>query len=525
MEESFLRRSTASLIPPVPNPFSNEAPWTPYEMAKAGAVACLLLPTRLAVLAWCGFMEVGIARVVAVGTEMREERGCYYHDEPFPLWRRWLLAPMAPVNRLALLAFGFWPGSIRVNDMRKSKAKTANLLVVAPHLTFLDSFLVAVAFPPVPSGVGISSILQYPVMRSLAFAGQAILVDRSNKESRHCCKEILEARAGPAWYGPPVMVFPEGVITNGKALVQFKLGAFSAGQPVTPVCLKYPWRHYNPSGCGKNCSMPIAVVRMLLQFANYCEIDILDTYVPSDAERDDPKLFADNVRKAMAEQLGVPLTEQSYEDSFLAFESKAHVGSDFEVAPLKELYDCSYENLRTLLRAFEQLDASGSGAIGYEDFARAIQSTGFGQARGESSSARLFAFFDQDRSGGIEFREFVQMAALLSGRCSPVSCAKLAFLLYDVRGTSRVQRGLLQRAAESSPARRAAALSSEESAPGRQLLEEAGVEEELDFEGFSQLAEAQPVILEAVLEPLRNCLGMPVLGTRWPEQDCGKKQQ
>ena len=35
--------------------------------------------------------------------------------------------------------------------------------------------------------------------------------------------------------------------------------------------------------------------------------------------------------KVMAAHLDVPCTEQSYEDAFFAFGSRAHVGSDFEV--------------------------------------------------------------------------------------------------------------------------------------------------------------------------------------------------
>ena len=38
----------------------------------------------------------------------------------------------------------------------------------------------------------------------------------------------------------------EGVITNGFALTQFNVGAFSPGKPVVPVCLRYPWRQGNP---------------------------------------------------------------------------------------------------------------------------------------------------------------------------------------------------------------------------------------------------------------------------------------
>jgi len=525
MEESFLHRRQASLIPPVPNPFANEAPWTFYEVMKAGVVSFFLLPIRLTILAWCGTLEVAVARLAIVGSQaMQEERGCYFHKRHFPSWRRWLMVPLAPLNRIAMFAFGYWPGCIRVNDYRKPKAETANILVVAPHMTFVDSLILAVAFPPVPSGVGNSGILNIPVFRSLALAAQAILVDRTNKESKGCCKEILESRAGAAWNGPPVMVFPEGVITNGSALVQFKQGAFSAGQPITPVCLRYRWRHYNPSGCGKNCSMPVAILRMLLQFANFCDIDILDTYVPSEAEKKDPRLFAENVRKLMAFHLNVPFTEHSYDDAFLAYESKAHVGTDFELGPLKAMYDWSYEDLRTLLRTFEQLDGSRSGAIGHRDFAKAMQSLGLGQVRDSASVERLFSFLDQDRSGGIEYREFVQIAALLSGRCSAVTCAKLAFLIYDVGGTGKVRRGLLQKAVDSAIAHPS---SEDEPSPGTLLLGEAGAEEELHFEQFVALVEAKPAVLEAGLGLLRDRLGLPGLGqgapARKPSEEARKK--
>lgn len=490
MDEAFLRRRSNSLIPVVPNPFVNEAPWTFYEVFKAGVVSFFLLPTRLFLLAWCGAVEVGIVRLGTLGTSLTEERGCYYHKSPFPSWRRWLLAPLAPVNRLAMVACGFWPGSIRVNDQRKSKSKVhANLLVVAPHMTFLDSLILAVAFPPVPSGVGMSGILEYPVMRSLALAAQAILVDRNNKESKQSCKEILEARAGPAWHGPPVMVFPEGVITNGTALVQFKLGAFSAGQPVTPVCLRYRWRHYNPSGCGKNHNIGMAIVRMLLQFANFCDIDILDTYVPSEAEIADPKTFAANVRGVMAGHLGVPSTEQSYDDAFLAYDSKAHVGSDFVIAPVKKLHNLGKEDLAQIQRAFEKHDRRRAGALGFEELAASLQGLKLlKEGRTRASLAQLFSFLDQDSSGSVEFREFLQAALMLAGGSSE-SRTKLAFLLYDLRGVGRVQRSLL------------------EEVTGKAL----GGAEELGFAEFLGLVETCQGVREAALQLLRGCFCIPEL--------------
>merc|ERR1712151_1200924 len=52
-------------------------------------------------------------------------------------------------------------------------------------------------------------------------------------------------------------------------------------------------------------------------------------------------------------------------------------------------------------------------------------------------------------NGRIEYREFVQFLALLSGRCSQETLVKLAFLIIDQEGTGRVHtralRGMVER--------------------------------------------------------------------------------
>lgn len=320
------------------------------------------------------------------------------------------------------------------------------------------------------------------------------------------------------------MIFPEGVVTNGQALVQFKVGAFSSGQPVTPVCLRYPFKHYNPCGCGKNTNVGMAILRMLLQFKNRCEIDVLDTYVPSELEKEDPRIFAGNVRMEMAAHLQVPFTEHSYDDAFLVHASKAHVGNDFEISQLKSMYNYTFDDLKALLKTFEQCDRSNSGVISYTEFKQAMSSGGLVQEGSDVSVERLksvervFAFIDQDHSGGIEYREFVQIAALLSGRCSLVSRAQLAFLVYDVEGKGKVQRRLLRQAVDDSVAHpRTSSVvsdtvdSADELSPGSQLLGNCGDEEdteELDMDEFCKLVESQPAVLEDALDLVRDRLGM-----------------
>ena len=48
--------------------------------------------------------------------------------------------------------------------------------------------------------------------------------------------------------------------------------------------------------------------RLQSQFANPCEVRVLKPYVPSKAEREDPRLYADNVRLLMARELGAKLS-------------------------------------------------------------------------------------------------------------------------------------------------------------------------------------------------------------------------
>ncbi|CAE7309717.1 Lpcat2b, partial [Symbiodinium pilosum] len=501
-----LMRRQESLIEPVPNPFSNPAALTPYEIFKAGLVGVLLLPMRIGTVIACGVAEVLLIRLATLGTELKEDRGCWQHSAPFEVWRLWLLAPLKYLNRLALAAFGFWPGCIKVNDLRKEPGCPSKILVVAPHMTALDSLLIGVAFPPVPSGVGMTGLLQIPVMRSLAIGAQAIFVDRNNPESRRSCKEAIQARTVESWSGPPMMIFPQGVITNGSALTQFNVGAFSPGKAVVPVCLRYPWRHYNPAGCGQNHALGIALLRTMLQFTNECQIDILETYVPSPAEVANDRLFANNVRSVMAAYLNLPCTEQNYEDAFLAFGSRAHIGSDFEAARLRRCYNCSVDDLKAVLRSFECHDASDSGTISYEEFCSAL--SGLGGAGRLSQEAAIFAYFDQDRSGAVEYRDYIQVAALLSGRGSEPSRMQLAFLIADMEGSGSAAASFLSKlASEPVPQAR----SGDESVSVFKSGESAAVLD-LNFAAFRDFALTRPGVVDASLEMLRRHLQIPLFG-------------
>merc|ERR1711957_1121445 len=126
--------------------------------------------------------------------------------------------------------------------------------------------------------------------------------------------------------------------------------------------------------------------------------------------------------------------------------------------------------LKTWLRAFHKVDEDGDGFISRKEFGAIMltpadddtsklrpragtnESTrtlaNLGAASTPKSVDQLFSFFDTDGSGSISYREFVQAVALLSGKCSAATRAKLAFLVYDVDGQGSVSRNMLREAVD-----------------------------------------------------------------------------
>ena len=69
----------------------------------------------------------------------------------------------------------------------------------------------------------------------------------------------------------------------------------------------YKCRHFNV-GWGVIENVYWHFWRLQSQFANPCEVRVLKPYIPSKAEREDPRLYADNVRVLMARELGAKLS-------------------------------------------------------------------------------------------------------------------------------------------------------------------------------------------------------------------------
>lgn len=108
-----------------------------------------------------------------------------------------------------------------------------------------------------------------------------------------------------------LLLFPEGTTSNNKFMLAFKRGAFIAGAPVQPLVLKYgPSKRFSPTWD----AMPggLHILLTLTELVHRVTVYQLPLYVPSDEERADPALYANNVREMMSKYGKIPTCELTY---------------------------------------------------------------------------------------------------------------------------------------------------------------------------------------------------------------------
>ena len=112
--------------------------------------------------------------------------------------------------------------------------------------------------------------------------------------------------------GQKVAMFPEGTTTNNTRIVHFRTGAFVAGVPVIPIVFTYPYTFWDPAFT--SCSLPFHILGTLSQLISFMKVKRLPVYYPSEEEKNDPKLYAENIKKLMVKESGLEGSEESYED-------------------------------------------------------------------------------------------------------------------------------------------------------------------------------------------------------------------
>lgn len=154
-----------------------------------------------------------------------------------PLFRRFFKTPRAfkmwasqvtkPFTRLALFFLGI--AKINLHGKIHPDART----IVSNHLSLIETLLFLNRFPV--SYLAASYLAKTSVIQKAAEIFDFVFVDRSKRQN--ITQHLVDIANDPSLL--PVVVFPEGKVTNGDALVGFRSGAYVSETLVQPVTFRY----------------------------------------------------------------------------------------------------------------------------------------------------------------------------------------------------------------------------------------------------------------------------------------------
>ncbi|XP_069015049.1 lysophospholipid acyltransferase LPCAT4 [Embiotoca jacksoni] len=295
MERNDGRAATSEF----PHPFIHEVKLTRAQRIRGIILGSVLCPLRIFLGVLFFLIMWPIARLRLAGLS-EEERA-----RPVAGWRRWLFHPVILLlSRATFFSLGFlW---VKVKG-RRAGLKEAPVLVVAPHSGFLDMLVLCPT--QLATVVSRSENTSLPVVGALLEFNQSVIVSRKDPESRKKAAAQLNERLTSKGYWPQMLMFPEGTTTNGRSLLKFKPGAFLAGVPVQPVLLRHPNKLDTVRWTYKGTTWIEALWHTTSQLYTNMTVEFLPVYNPSEEEKNDPILYADNVQKLMAKALGIPATD------------------------------------------------------------------------------------------------------------------------------------------------------------------------------------------------------------------------
>ncbi|KAK2579828.1 hypothetical protein KPH14_007513 [Odynerus spinipes] len=285
---------------------------------------------------------------------------------------------------------------------RQATRAEAPILVVAPHSTFMDGGIIYVTgFPSIivrrESGMN-------PFTGKLINYTQPVYVWREDPNSRqNTIKEIIErATSKEDW--PQVMIFPEGTCTNRSCLITFKSGAFYPGVPVQPVCIRYPNKLDTVTWTWEGPGALKLLWLTLTQLNSSCEIEFLPVYKPSEAEKTDPKLYANNVRRLMAEALKIPVSDYTYDDCRIITKAHQlhipHASTIIETHKLRNKLGLATAKIEEEILE-KKVERFGE-EVDLQEFARILRLD-----EKEPTTQQLFRIHDRDGKGTVDLEEYI----------------------------------------------------------------------------------------------------------------------
>jgi len=290
---------------------------------------------------------------------------------------------------------------------KRASSKEAPILVACPHSSYFD-IAIWFATGELPVAMTKQENLKIPIIGTLLKAVQPVIVQRTDVKSRANALKKLKDRVSSPGDWPQVIMFPEGTCSNKKRLLKFKRGAFEFGSAIQPFIVRFQ----NSVDCTTWTEVSESAIKllwiMMCQLHTNVEVEYLDVYHPSEEEKKNPSLYAENVQKLFSEYLQVPCSEYTYEDRQLMRMAKKlgfpqehavveffKVKSDFGVnlayvqdrlkefsAMMKEKnqFQCDIENfcdyfsldpsLKCVKRLFKKFDVKNKSKITFREYLR-----------------------------------------------------------------------------------------------------------------------------------------------------------
>ncbi|XP_004698162.2 lysophosphatidylcholine acyltransferase 1 [Echinops telfairi] len=449
-----------------------------------------LFPIRLLFAAFMMLLAWPLAFVASLGPAEKEL------EQPLALWRKVVDFLLKAIMRTMWFAGGFHHVAVKG---RQAPPTEAAILTLAPHSSYFDA---------IPVTMTMSSIVMKAESRDIPIWGtlikyiRPVFVSRSDQDSRRKTVEEIKRRAQSNGKWPQIMIFPEGTCTNRTCLITFKPGAFIPGVPVQPVVLRYPnqldtitWTWQGP---GAVC----------ISWCGLCPVSpqFLPVYRPSEEEKRSPALYASNVRRVMAEALGVSVTDYTFEDCQLALaEGQLRLPSDtclVEFARLMRGLGLKPRKLEKDLEKYSErarLQAGATASLsGFAEYLEVPVS---------DSLEAMFSLFDESGTGQVDLREVVIALSVVCRPSRTLDTIQLAFKMYAEPEDGRLDEQALSRILRT-------ALGVAE-LPITELFTaiDQGCQGRISFADFSQFADMYPDFAEEYLYPdqtqLESCTQTP----------------
>ncbi|KAM6903398.1 lysophosphatidylcholine acyltransferase 1 [Lycodopsis pacificus] len=399
------------------NPFVHELKFTLTETIKIGLMSVTVFPVRLLLVSFLMLLAWPFAFAASLG---RSD----FVIEPQSWWMRFIDLCLRVIMRAMWFCGGFhW---IKVKGERAAQSEVP-IITAAPHSSYFDAIPVTLTMCSIVTKLESRSI---PVWGTLISYIRPVFVFRSDQDSRRKTVEEIKRRAQSGGEWPQIMIFPEGTCTNRSGLILFKAGAFIPGLPVQPMVLRYPNKLDTVSWTWQGPGAFKILWLTLCQPHNPMEIEYLPIYTPSDEEKENPALFANNVRKLMAKALEVPLTDLSFDDREISLSQ----------GPLR-IHDCSslLEFHRLVCRL--GLRAGRNDKVLEEQARRARKLQGDRLSLEDFSQflnlpltdtlTQVHSLFDQRGDGQIDFRHHVIALSTVHRPLKSMETLKLAFTMYE----------------------------------------------------------------------------------------------